>query len=208
MSEQVNNNPINEPVNSQTETSDNMAENSPQENDVTQDKSMSDDKATPETEIAPEDKPLLDDLGQKNSKLEDRLRRLMADYDNFRKRTQKERLEWRDNYHNEVLEELLPVLDNFELALKSIPENPEVKSFAEGMLLVQKQLLDILSKFGVTPVNTQGQSFDPHFHEAMSVVETPDLPDNSIVDEIRKGYLHGDKIVRPALVRVSKQPTE
>ena len=112
-----------------------------------------------------------------------------------------------DLSQNQILESILPVLDNFDLALKSIPEDLANHQFIQGILLVDKQLHDILAKYGLTEIESIHQPFDPNLHEAMMVVETNDVPDNTVVDEIRKGYLRKDKVIRHAMVRVAQNIT-
>ena len=149
----------------------------------------------------------LADAEKKCAELEDKMLRILADYDNFRKRTIKEKAEWNDLSQNQILESILPVLDNFDLALKSIPEDLANHQFIQGIMLVDKQLHDILAKNGLTEIDSVNQPFDPNLHEAMMVVETIDVPDNTVVDEIRKGYLRKDKVIRHAMVRVAQNIT-
>jgi molecular chaperone GrpE len=162
-------------------------------------------QAKPEEASASPVSPLEQAQSQYNE-IKDKYLRLAADYDNFRKRTQKERLELRDRYHLDVLEDLLPVLDNFDLALKSVPETVEAKKFAEGIVLVDKQLHEILSQYGLKEIEAIGKPFDPHYHEAVMTVENYDYPDQTVLEEIRKGYIKEDKVIRPSLVKVAINP--
>jgi molecular chaperone GrpE len=138
----------------------------------------------------------------------DKWLRASADFDNYRKRIIKEKAEWRDFAQEEIIGELLPVLDNFDRALAamltSIP-NDHV-AFAEGMKLVHKQLIDILTKHQIIAIDCVGKPFDPHFHEAVMTVPTADYPEDTVVEEIQKGYMHNDKVIRPSMVKVSKPP--
>lgn len=150
-------------------------------------------------------------LAEKTNAIEemkDKWLRASADFDNYRKRIIKEKTEWRDFAQEEIIEELLPVLDNFDRALvamlTSIP-NDHV-AFAEGMKLVHKQLIDILTQHKVTVIDCVGKPFDPHFHEAVMTIQTSDYPEDTVVEEIQKGYMHYDKVIRPAMVKVSKPP--
>jgi molecular chaperone GrpE len=140
--------------------------------------------------------------------LKDKWLRATADFDNYRKRINKEKVEWREFAQEEIIAELLPVLDNFDRALAamltSIP-NDHV-AFAEGMKLVHKQLIDILTQHQVTVIECVGKPFDPHFHEAVMTVPSADYPEDTVVEEIQKGYMHNDKVIRPAMVKVSKPP--
>ena len=140
--------------------------------------------------------------------LKDKWLRASADFDNYRKRINKEKVEWREFAQEEIIAELLPVLDNFDRALAamltSIP-NDHV-AFAEGMKLVHKQFIDILTLHKVTAIECVGKPFDPHFHEAVMTVPSAEFPEDTVVEEIQKGYMHNDKVIRPAMVKVSKPP--
>ena len=138
----------------------------------------------------------------------DRLARLQAEFENARKRAEKEKADFRDYATGSVVEQFLPVLDNFELALKSTGTTEQLKA---GVELIVKQMEEILRGFQVQPVATVGQEFDPRHHEAMGSVEREDLPDQHVAEEIRKGYKLRDKLLRPALVKIavnSKQVSE
>ena len=159
------------------------------------------------SEAAPIETPdELTELHKKLAELEDNHLRTLADYDNYRKRMQKDRLEWRQNYHLEIIEEILPVLDNFDLALKSIPDSKDVKQFSDGIILVDKQLHDILTQHNLREIEALGKPFDPHLHEAMQIIDNADYPEHTVIEEIRKGYLFGERVIRPSLVKVSKLP--
>lgn len=150
----------------------------------------------------------LEEANKKIKELQDKWLRSEADLDNFRKRMAKEKSEWREFYHEEILEEILPVLDNFDRALLTKLEGEEVKKFAEGIILVDKQLHEILSKHGLNEIEVVGKPFNPHFHEAIMTVETDEYPDHTVVEEVRKGYQRADKVIRPAMVKVSKAKQE
>jgi molecular chaperone GrpE (heat shock protein) len=140
--------------------------------------------------------------------LKDKWLRASADFDNYRKRVIKEKGEWREVAQEEIIAELLPVIDNFDRALASmlttIPN--EHVAFAEGMQLVHKHFVDILTKHKITVIDCVGKPFDPHFHEAVMTVPTAEYPEDTVVEEIQKGYLHHDKVIRPSMVKVSKPP--
>ncbi len=150
----------------------------------------------------------LEDANKKIKELQDKWLRSEADLDNFRKRVNKEKVEWREFYHEEILEEILPVLDNFDRALLTNLEGEEARKFAEGIILVDKQLHEILSKHGLNEIESVGKPFNPHFHEAIMTIETEEHPENTVVEEVRKGYLREDKVIRPAMVKVSKTKQE
>ncbi len=135
----------------------------------------------------------------------DRLLRKQAELDNFRKRTQREKEEFRQIANESLIRELLPVLDGFERALKQrAPAVPE--TFYQGMELIHRQLLEVLGRAGLEPMETSGQLFDPHFHQAVETVEDPDRRDQEIVEELQRGYMLNRRLLRPAIVRVAVKP--
>ena len=144
-------------------------------------------------------------LKKERDGLVDRLARLQAEFENARKRAEKEKADFRDYATGSVVEQFLPVLDNFELALKSTGTTEQLKA---GVELIVKQMEEILRGFQVQPVATVGQEFDPRHHEAMGSVEREDLPDQQVAEEIRKGYKLREKLLRPALVRVVSNPKQ
>ena len=131
----------------------------------------------------------------------DRIARLQAEFENARKRESKERMEFRDYALGQAAEGLLPVLDNFELALKS---NGTPEQFRAGVDLIAKQLDEAVRGLGLTHVETVGAQFDPHVHEALGQVDTVEFPDGAVVQEIRRGYKVKDRLLRPALVQVAR----
>jgi molecular chaperone GrpE len=133
----------------------------------------------------------------------DRLARLQAEFDNARKREQRERADYRAFAVADAVEQFLPVLDNFRLALNS---NGTAEQLRTGVELIAKQMDEVLRALNVTPVETVGQPFDPRVHEALESVERTDLPDHQVIDEIRRGYRIKDRLLRPALVRISVNP--
>lgn len=133
--------------------------------------------------------------------------RTSADFDNYRKRTERERDEFRQYAMEALLFQMLPVLDNFERALSSLP--PDLpRGFAEGVALIYKQLQDVLAKQGLTPLGTANAQFDPHLHEAVETEARPDLAHHQIIGEVQKGYKLGKRVLRPALVKVCVHPEE
>ncbi len=137
--------------------------------------------------------------------LYDRLLRKQAELDNFRKRTQRERDEFRQIANESLIRELLPVLDGFERALKQrAPAVPE--TFYQGMELIHRQLLEALGRGGLEPMETSGQLFDPHYHQAAETVEDPDRRDQEIVEELQRGYMFNRRLLRPAIVKVAVKP--
>jgi molecular chaperone GrpE len=149
-----------------------------------------------------------DQLKKERDQLIDRLARLQAEFENARKRAEKEKADFKDFAIGSVVEQFLPVLDNFELALKSTGSLDQLRT---GVELIVKQMEEILRGLQVQPVATVGEEFDPRHHEAMGSVEREDLPDQHVAEEIRRGYRLREKLLRPALVRVvsnSKQTSE
>lgn len=131
----------------------------------------------------------------------DRLARLQAEFDNFRKREQRERSDFRDYAVSNVVEQFLPVVDNFQLALKSGGTAEQMRS---GVELIVKQMEEILRNLNVQVVPAVGTQFDPRVHEALDMVERKDVPDHQIIEEVRRGYTLRERMLRPALVRVAK----
>src|SRR5262245_47858256 len=146
-------------------------------------------------------------LKAERNRIYDAWLRTTADFDNYRKRTEREREDYRQYAMESLLLQMLPVLDNFERALGSLP--PDLpRGFVEGVSLIYKQLQDVLSKQGLTPLRTENEMFDPHLHEAVETESRTDLPHHQIVGEVQKGYRLGKRILRPALVKVSLNPEE
>jgi molecular chaperone GrpE len=135
----------------------------------------------------------------------DRLARMQAEFENARKRAERERIEFRDYATGSVVEQFLPVLDNFALALDSAGSAEQLRS---GVELIVKQMEEILRQLQVTPVATVGEAFDPRLHEAIGLVERDDLPDQHVAEEIRRGYRLRERLLRPAMVRVVSNPKQ
>jgi molecular chaperone GrpE len=139
-------------------------------------------------------------LKSERDQLVDRLARLQAEFENARKRAEREKAEFRDFATGNVVEQFLPVLDNFELALKATGSADQMRS---GVELIVKQMEDVLRGLNVQPVESVGSVFDPKVHEALEMVEREDLPDHQVFDEVRRGYRIRERLLRPALVRVA-----
>ncbi len=146
-----------------------------------------------------------DQLKAERDQLIDRLARLQAEFENARKRAERERVEFREYATGNVVEQFLPVVDNFELALKS---NGTEEQLRAGVALIVKQMEEILRQLQVNPVATVGEAFDPRLHEALGSVEREDLPDQHVAEEVRRGYKLRDRLLRPALVRVVSNPKQ
>lgn len=134
----------------------------------------------------------------------DKYLRLYAEFENYRKKVQKDKEEL-IKYSNETLiYELLPVIDSLEMALK---HSDEKESLVKGVENTLREMLRTLQKFGLSPIEAIGKPFDPNYHHAMSQVERDDIDNNTVVEELRKGYLYNEKVIRPSLVTVSKKVT-
>jgi molecular chaperone GrpE len=146
----------------------------------------------------------LQKLRNERDTLLDRLARLQAEFENARKRAAREQQEFRDFATADAIKALLPALDSFERALQA-PAN-QLSEFKGGVELIYKQLQDALTKLGVRPVPAKGERFDPHVHEAIEMVETSEVPDHQVVDELQRGYKLKDRLLRPAMVKVAQNP--
>jgi len=145
----------------------------------------------------------LQKLKAERDSLLDRLARAQAEFENARRRAAKEQQDFRDFASVEVIKSLLPVIDNFERALQSKSDAAEFRS---GIELIYKQLQDVLAKLGVRPIAAKGEQFDPHVHEAIEMVETRDAADHEVLEEWQRGYKYKDRLVRPAMVKVARNP--
>lgn len=144
--------------------------------------------------------PASADVLKENRELKDRVVRTLADFENYRKRADREKQEYFKYALADTLRDLLPVLDNFDRALEHAEEGDE---FHKGVLLIYKQLFDVLKKHGVRPIDEKLVKFDPNVHEAVVREENPDVPNHSVVDVLQKGYFLHDRLLRPALVKVA-----
>ena len=143
----------------------------------------------------------LEKLKAERDALLDRLARSQAEFDNARKRAAREQAEFREFAAADVLRSLLPVLDSFERALKASGDGSEFRS---GVELIYRQLQDALVKAGVQPIKAVGEPFDPKVHEAIEMVDTAEVPDHHVLDELQRGYKYRDRLLRPAMVRVAR----
>lgn len=141
-------------------------------------------------------------LKQKIDELEDRVKRQMAEFENFRKRTDKEKSAMYEVGAKSVIEKILPVVDNFERGLGTVPEEEKGGAFAEGMNMIYKQLVGELEKLGVKPIEAVGQEFNPEFHNAVMQVESEEYESGTVAQELQKGYTYHDTVVRHSMVAV------
>ena len=142
-------------------------------------------------------------LSEERDTLRDRLLRTAAEFDNFRKRVDRERRELSEFAAADVLTELLPIVDNFERALQA-PAPAEADSFRAGVEMIHRQMLDLLRKRGVKPLDALGADFDPNFHQAVIHEPSADHRDGEVIAELQRGYMLGDRLLRPAMVKVAK----
>ena len=141
-------------------------------------------------------------LKQERDELFDRLARAQAEFENYRKRSQREQEEFRHYAVSEAVKLFIPILDNFNLALKH--ESSSADDLRKGLGLIRKQMEDALAKLGVQAVEAQGAEFDPHHHEAVEMVESGEHADNQVIEELQRGYKLRDRLLRPAMVRVAR----
>jgi molecular chaperone GrpE len=145
-----------------------------------------------------------DQLQAEVADLQDRLLRRQAEFENFRRRTDRDRSDFLQYAGSELIRDIIPILDDFERALKIESADAE---YAKGVELIYQRLVDTLKKMGLEPVESQpGQPFDPNLHQAVVRVETDEVPDNTILDELQRGYNFKGKLLRPAMVRVAVKP--
>lgn len=137
------------------------------------------------------------------AELTDKVKRQLAEFENFRNRTEKEKSQMYMVGARDVIEKLLPVVDNFERGLKSIPEDQKDGPVASGMEMIYKQLITVLTDLGVTPIEAVGQEFDPNFHNAVMHVEDEQYGENVVAEELQKGYMYRDSVVRHSMVKVA-----
>ena len=136
------------------------------------------------------------------AELTDKVKRQLAEFENFRNRTEKEKSQMYMVGARDVIEKLLPVVDNFERGLKSIPEDQKEGPVASGMEMIYKQLITVLTDLGVTPIEAVGQEFDPNFHNAVMHAEDEELGENTVSEEFQKGYKYKDAVLRHSMVKV------
>ena len=133
----------------------------------------------------------------------DRYKRLLAEFENARNRNEKESKRMYDIGAKEVLEKLLPVVDNFERALATIPEEDKERAFEQGVDKIYKQMIVTLEDVGVKPMNAEGTQFDPDFHNAVLHIEDEELGENVVAEELQKGYMYKDEVLRHSMVKVA-----
>lgn len=174
---------------------------------------VSEEKASDETEDAPKKEkkglfgkktdPEKDKLKEQVEELNDKLIRQMAEFDNFRKRTEKEKDQMFETGAKSVIEKILPVIDNFERGFQAVEKEDEEDSFTQGMRMVYKQLMDELDKMEVKPIEAAGKEFDPNLHNAVMHIDDESLGENIVAEELQKGYTYRGSVVRHSMVKVA-----
>ena len=164
---------------------------------------IDDEGASPSaTDTAPGFADEIVELRKERDTLHDRLLRQAAEFDNYRKRQERERKEWPQMAAIDFVQDLLPVIDDFERALRS--EAAGAESYRQGLEIIHRALMDMLRKRGVTPIDAVGEAFDPQVHQAVAYEDAPDRRDGEVIEQFTRGYRLGDKLVRPAMVKVAK----
>lgn len=160
-------------------------------------------KEKPERSFLGKKKKKKDPKEEKIEELEDRVKRQMAEFDNFRKRTEKEKSHMYEVGARDVIEKILPVVDNFERGLAAVPEEERTNPVIEGMDKIYKQLMTVLTDLGVAPIDAAGQEFDPNLHNAVMHIEDEELGENIVAEEFQKGYIYKETVIRHSMVKVA-----
>jgi len=166
----------------------------------------SSEEAQATEKISAEDLRCLEEKARERDLYYDRLLRATAELVNYQNRVERERRNWERAGMVTFLGEILPVIDNFHRAIASAEKTSDVKGLIEGLRLVDDQFHKILEDFSVKPIESVGKAFDPRLHEAVVVEENGDLPDQTVIEELQRGYILEGKVIRPARVKVSKKP--
>ena len=148
----------------------------------------------------------IEKLKSENALYLDRLARMQAEFDNFRKRNLREQQDFRDYALTETLKQLLPILDSLDRATKV--ESISTEDLRSGVELIDRQFHEVLTRLGVEPIAAQGQLFDPSLHQAIQMVETNEIPDHHVIDELQRGYRLRDRVLRAAMVRVAQNSNQ
>lgn len=182
----------------ETQTSGDLEEDAP-----TEEKSDEKEGETAEKKRLFGKKNKKDKKDEKIEELTDRLTRQMAEFDNFRKRTEKEKSQMYEIGAKDIIEKILPVVDNFERGLMAVKEEEKDAPFVQGMEMIYKQLMTTLESAGVKPIEAKGQEFNPDLHNAVMHVDDEELGENVVVEELQKGYMYRDSVVRYSMVKVA-----
>jgi molecular chaperone GrpE len=160
-------------------------------------------QATAEADLSAEAASAAEELQREKDALQDRLLRTAAEFDNYRKRIERERRDQADSAAASAIEDLLPIIDNLERALQA-PVGTDAEGYRKGVELVHQQMMDLLRRRGVKPIQAIGADFDPRFHEAVVHEASADHREGEVMEELRRGYTLGERLLRPAMVKVAK----
>lgn len=183
------------------------------EEGVIEDEGISEESDLTEVEAAEEVNEverLREELEEARAEAEEYLdgwRRAQAEFSNYKKRQRAEQAKIRELANANLLRKLLPVLDDFERALMTMPDGLKMLSWSQGLLMIKRKLEAVLETEGIEPIETEGQRFDPSYHEAVTHEEMPGYEEGQIIGEVQRGYVLSDRVLRPALVRVAKAPS-
>ena len=186
----------------ETETTEAEAAESGEQAEDTEESEAEDGQEAPADEKKGFFKKKKDKKDEQIEELNDKLKRQMAEFDNFRKRTEKEKTQMYDMGAKSIIEKILPVIDNFERGLAAVPEEQREDAFVVGMDKVYRQMLTELDASGVKPIEAVGQEFDPNFHNAVMQVESEEYDSGVVAQELQKGYMYKDSVVRHSMVAV------
>jgi molecular chaperone GrpE len=159
--------------------------------------------ATEPSEQESQEASPLDALRREKEALQDRLLRTAAEFDNYRKRVDRDRRDQLEGATADALSDLLPIIDDLERALK-VPTGVDVEGFRKGIELIHQQMIELLRKRGVKPIDAIGADFDPRYHQAVVQESSPDHRESEVMEEFARGYMLGDRLLRPAMVKVAK----
>ena len=160
-------------------------------------------QATAEADVSAEAASAAGELQREKDALQDRLLRTAAEFDNYRKRIERERRDQADSAAASAIEDLLPIIDNLERALQA-PVGTDAEGYRKGVELVHQQMMELLRRRGVKPIQAIGADFDPRFHEAVVHEASADHREGEVMEELRRGYTLGERLLRPAMVKVAK----
>ncbi|MUG45082.1 nucleotide exchange factor GrpE [Paenibacillus woosongensis] len=183
--------------------SDNVNQEHTTDENSTAEETAANEQQTSEASSAEESNKEAEALRAELEEQQQRLMRAQADFDNFRRRTQKEKEELGKYASAKLITELLPVIDNFERAIASGEQGTDVSSYAKGVEMIFRQLEGVLGNEGLKAMETVGEPFNPEFHQAIMQVESDEHEEGIVVEEVQKGYMLKDKVLRPAMVKVS-----
>lgn len=194
-----------EPISEQTDVAEEIAADDEQTNedtapDVAQEEVPTDDGAAAQSETLEQK---ISALEQEVKEKDERILRIQADYDNFRRRSRIEKEELSKTAAIQLVEQLLPIIDNFERGLASSKQTQDLDSLVKGLEMINSQLIQLLEKEEITAIEAVGKPFDPAYHQAVMQVETDEHEEGTVVEELQKGYIYKDRVIRPSMVKVS-----